>query len=141
VGLSLHPSLHPVAFIPSSGKQSTRSARSLLPEQVSHQDAVRTAGRAALLVQALATHPELLLPATVDGLHQPFRLAAQPRGAALLARLREAGVAATLSGSGPSVLALATGPEQAAMAQTLATRGWSALALAVDTEGATLLAG
>lgn len=141
VRLAVHPSVHPVAFIPASGRQSTRGARALLPAQVPHEDAVRTAGRAALLVHALAAAPELLLPATLDALHQPYRLETQPRGAALLAKLRDAGVAATLSGSGPSLLVLATGPEQAAMAQGLAPRGWTARPLAVDTGGAIVLPG
>jgi homoserine kinase len=136
VTLAVSPALHPVAFVPASGKQSTRVARALLPAQVAHGDAVHTAARAALLVHALEQRPDLLLVATDDRLHQPYRLAAQPRGAVLVARIRDAGIAAVLSGSGPTILALATSEEQAATAAGLAGRGWTATPLGVDTAGA-----
>jgi homoserine kinase len=136
VRLPVSAAVHPVAFLPGSGKQSTRAARALLPEAVPHGDAVHTANRAALLVHALERRPDLLLAATEDWLHQPYRLAAQPRGLALVERLRAAGIAATLSGSGPTVLALATSAEQATTAAGLAGRGWTASPLEVDTAGA-----
>jgi homoserine kinase len=50
----------------------------------------------------------LLLPATEDRLHQEYRAPAYPRSARLVHELRKAGVAATISGAGPSVLALTT---------------------------------
>lgn len=86
---------------------STETARGLLPDQVPHQDAAWTAGRAALLVHALTREPALLMPATEDRLHQSYRAAAMPASAALLAGLRAAGVPAVISGAGPSVLAFA----------------------------------
>jgi homoserine kinase len=138
--LPVDPRLHPVAFVPGSAKQSTKSARALLPATVPFGVAARTAGRAALLVHALAADPGMLLAATGDELHQPPRLEAQPRAAAQLAALRDAGIAAVLSGSGPSVLALASSPEQANQAEALAQRGMTALLLPVDTDGATVLA-
>jgi homoserine kinase len=73
---------------------------------VPHRDAAFTAGRAALLVHALTQAPELLFEATEDRLHQHYRAPGMPATADLVRRLRAAGVAATVSGAGPTVLAL-----------------------------------
>ena len=83
----------------------------------------RRAGRAA--GGGAGPGPDLLMPATRDVLHQPYRAEAMPRTAALVESLREAGIPAVVSGAGPSVLALATGPEQLAAAERLAGRGWT----------------
>jgi homoserine kinase len=136
--LPVSPELHPVLFVPSGATQSTKASRATLPEQVSLGDAAFTSGRSALLSTALAGRSDLLMAATEDRLHQPVRLANQPRGGALLARLRSAGHAAVLSGSGPTVLALCPTVEQAQAAAALVTRGFEALALPVDHDGATL---
>ncbi len=77
--------------------------------------------------------------ATEDSLHQPYRASAMPRSAALLARLREAGIAAVISGAGPSVLALATTAQAESVAQFDA-RWFTASQIAIDTEGARVLA-
>ena len=86
---------------------STETARGLLPAQVPHADAAHAAGRTALLVAALTGVPGLLLPATEDRLHQSYRAAAMPGTDALVRALRDAGIAAVVSGAGPSVLVLA----------------------------------
>ncbi|MGV7591776.1 homoserine kinase, partial [Mycobacterium kansasii] len=62
--------------------------------------------RAALMVLALTAHPDLLLDATEDRLHQRYRAASMKESSALVERLRAAGVAAAISGAGPTVLAL-----------------------------------
>jgi homoserine kinase len=97
----------------------TEVARRLLPDLVPHQDAAANAGRSALLVAALtqlpAGSPEgagALLAATRDWLHQEYRAAAMPETGALVGRLRAAGIPAVVSGAGPSVLALLSGPER-----------------------------
>jgi homoserine kinase len=100
------PDLDPVVLIPAT-TASTQAVRRLLPGTVPHADAAANAGRAALLVHALATDPSLLLPATEDRLHQPYRAPAMPDSADLVARLRAGGTAAVVSGAGPTVLALA----------------------------------
>jgi homoserine kinase len=128
--------LAPVAFVPGSSS-STKAARKLLPESVPHADAVANAARAALLVEALRSHPDDLLGATEDRLHQPYRASAMPKTAALVAELREAGIPAVVSGAGPTVLALTTNTTRD-HAMTFARRGWSALPLDVDTLGAHL---
>lgn len=124
--LPLDPSVSPVVFVPGS-RQGTAAARKLLPATLSHPDAAWSAGRAALLSAALGGRLDLLLVATEDRLHQPFRLAGLPGSAALLAELRAEGVAATLSGSGPAVLALATSPAQAAQLAHRAPPGWQVI--------------
>ncbi len=68
----------------------------------------------ALLVQALRGRPDLLLAATEDRIHQQQRAGAMPRSHALMTRLRAAGVAACVSGAGPSVLCLGAAREQVA---------------------------
>ena len=87
----------------------TEVARKLLPGQVPHRDAAANAGRSALLVAALtqpSAEPAPLLAATRDWLHQDYRAEAMPETAALTGRLRSAGLAAVVSGAGPSVLVL-----------------------------------
>jgi homoserine kinase len=137
--LPVAPTITPVAYVPGSTKQSTKAARTLLPDTVPFAVAARTAGRAGLLTHALAAHPDLLFAATADELHQPPRLEAQPRAAAQITALRDAGIAAVLSGSGPSVLALCRTPDEAEIAVGLAQRGMTATVLPVDHEGAVLL--
>ena len=135
--LAVSDDLTPVAFVPGTSS-STKAARRMLPETVAHADAARNAGRAALLVAALGSRPDLLLPATEDLLHQPYRAPAMPRSAALVDELRGSGIPAVVSGAGPTVLALTTpGTRDQALAVT--RRGWSTLALDVDTGGAVLL--
>lgn len=90
-------------------RSSTAETRVLLPEHVSHTDARFNLSRAALLVVALTEHPELLMTATEDVLHQPQRAAAMPASAEFLRYLRGRGVAAVLSGAGPAVLAMTSG--------------------------------
>jgi homoserine kinase len=128
------PELAPMAFVPGTSS-STKAARKLLPESVPHADAVANAARSALLVEALRAHPDELMAATEDLLHQPYRASSMPRTAALVAELREAGIPAVVSGAGPTVLALTT-KQTRGDAEGFARRGWSALPLDVDTKGA-----
>ena len=136
VRLPVSPALRPVVFVPST-TSSTAKARKLLPEAVPHADAAGNAARAALLVHALAAEPGLLLAATEDRLHQPYRAAAQARTAGLVAALRAAGVPAVVSGAGPSVLAFAGPTDDLG---PYAPRNWTCDVLAVDPSGAELLA-
>ena len=84
----------------------TAETRVLLPAQVSHDDARFNVSRAALLVVALTERPDLLMAATEDVLHQPQRAPAMPASAEYLRLLRRLNVSATLSGAGPSLIAL-----------------------------------
>jgi homoserine kinase len=130
--VSLAPAerVQPILFVPEE-RGLTAQARAALPESVPHADAALTAGRAALLVHALTAGPELLFPATEDRLHQSYRAAGMPGTAALVDNLRDAGVAAVVSGAGPSVLALSPVP-----ADVDPGPGWVVRHLSVDRHGA-----
>lgn len=132
IGVEVHPDVRPVLCVP-SGRLSTEAARGLLPDVVPHGEAARNAGRAALLVEALTRRPDLLLDATEDALHQPYREPAMPETLALVRELRSRGLAAAVSGAGPSVLVLTSGVETVP-----ALPGWDVVRLAVDRRGALL---
>jgi homoserine kinase len=134
IGLEVHRDVVPVIFVPDT-RSSTARARKLLPDQVPHRDAAANVGRAALLVEALSRRPDLLLVATADTLHQPYRAPAMPRSAALVSRLREAGIPAVISGAGPTVMALTSG-DGTRIAIEMAARWFTATAVGVDVEGA-----
>lgn len=87
----------------------TKTARDVLPAQVPLQDAVFNISRAALLVAALQQGDLTLLgTAMEDHLHQPFRSVLVPGLKKVLAAAKLAGArGVTLSGAGPSVIALA----------------------------------
>ena len=124
-----------IVFIPET-HLATSKARKLLPETISHKDAVANTSHVALLVQALSHRPDLLFTATEDHLHQDYRAEAMPKSAALLKKLRAAGVAATISGAGPSVLVLHTGSEQDADDIIHAAgSGFTAKKLAISAQG------
>ncbi len=102
---SVHPDIRALVFVPAA-RLSTEQARGLLPATVPHADAAADAGRAALLVHALAADPALLFEATADWLHQRYRSAAMPDSARLVESLRSKGFPAVISGAGPTVLVL-----------------------------------
>jgi homoserine kinase len=104
------PGIRTVAFVPPT-PLSTELARDLLPATVPHADAAASAGRAALLVAALATGwTAKLHDATRDWLHQDYRRPAMPESLDLIDALRAQGHAAVVSGAGPTVLVLTDGP-------------------------------
>ena len=110
----VHPDLQAAVAVPAVAME-TRAARRLLPPVVPHADAAADAGRAALLVHAIAESPHLLHAGTQDWLHQRYREPAMPEAYALMARLRTAGFAAAISGAGPSVVVLGTEPALAGL--------------------------
>jgi homoserine kinase len=145
VRLEVDTGLSAVAFVPPE-PLSTRVARGLLPAAVPHGDASANTGRTALLVAALTGQlssgaAEALLAGTEDRLHQQYRAPAMPDSAALVARLRSHGVAAFISGAGPTVLALLPGPARAPVDALVGLvpppAGWRVLPLEVDRTGAT----
>jgi homoserine kinase len=130
VRLSTAAGVHPTVFVPQE-RGFTATARAALPSAVPHKDAAFNAGRAALLVHALTAAPDLLFPATEDRLHQGYRAEAMPGTTSLVAALRSVGVAAVVSGAGPTVLALTEVP-----ADFRAGTEWRAQKLGVDSAGA-----
>lgn len=103
----VHPGIRLFSAVPQQ-RSSTAETRVLLPEQVSHVDARFNVSRAALLVVALSERPDLLMAATEDVLHQPQRAAAMPVSSEYLQLLRRCGIAAALSGAGPTILGLSS---------------------------------
>ena len=85
------------------------AARAVLPRQVSLEDAVYNVGHAGLLLVALAQgRPDLLHHALTDRLHQPYRRHLVPGFDKVTAAAIGAGAyGAVLSGSGPTIAALA----------------------------------
>jgi homoserine kinase len=142
--VTLEPSaaVVPLVFIPADPVL-TEVARGLLPATVPHADAAANVGRAALLVEAITRRPELLLAATEDRLHQDYRTPAMPHSAALVATLRAQGVAAVISGAGPTVLALTdAGTAAKLLAEVASGPGgafWAAHRLDLDLDGACVL--
>jgi len=135
--------LVPVLCVPAV-PLSTHVARQALPAEVPHADAAANSARAALLIAALTVQADLLLPGTEDFLHQQYRAAAMPATAALITRLRGSGIAAVVSGAGPSVLALTVsgtepGPAEVAKIAAEAGPAWRVMPLGVDADGAVLL--
>jgi homoserine kinase len=124
--------VHAEVFVPPDAV-STELARGLLPETVPHHDAAADAGAAALLVAALAGRPDQLWRATRDTLHQSYRAPAMPASYELVRELRAEGVAAVISGAGPTVLAFAA--EDVSLHDGCPA-GWTHHRLEVDTAGA-----
>jgi homoserine kinase len=128
------PRIRPVVFIPPF-QSSTHEARGLLPKSIAHGKAAIAAGRSALLVAALTSAPDVLLPATHDTLHQSYRAPAMPESAALVAKLRKKGHAAVVSGAGPTVLVLANGEDEVEVVGAFVPDGWQVLTPEIDTTG------
>ncbi len=127
------PRVSAVVLVPAYAL-STELARGLLPATVPHADAAANAARTALLVAALAGAPEQLLRATRDLLHQDYRRPAMPESLALVDRLRAEGVAAVVSGAGPTVLVLCAGDQTDAV-RSRAPEGWWTRPSALDRDG------
>jgi homoserine kinase len=107
---------------------------------VPHEDAAANSARSALLVAALLDGGPALLAATEDRLHQPYRAESMPASAALVDKLRAAGLAAVVSGAGPTVLVLARDELEAEAVLGAAPTGWRCLPLSVDLVGAHVVA-
>ncbi|MBT3342784.1 MAG: homoserine kinase [Gemmatimonadetes bacterium] len=124
---------------------STKRSRAALPDMVSREDAVHALSHTALAVAAVATgHPELLGRAMEDRLHEPYRAPLVPGFEAVRHAATAAGaLGASLSGAGPSVVALslrsATSDVAAAMTQAWKDVGVDSRALILDIEPKGLL--
>jgi homoserine kinase len=102
-------------FIPDK-HLSTAAMRAALPATVPFADAVHNVGAACLAVAALSSgRLDLLRPATIDRLHEPYRAAAYPELPELIEAALSAGaMGACLSGAGPTVIAFHDEPAAAA---------------------------
>lgn len=145
------PAFSPVAFVPDF-ELSTSTARAALPGQVDHHDGAYNASRAALLAALLSggdgralgvggnpgegrveQFHRLVMEATRDRLHQEYRRDAMPQSLALVDWLREADLAAVVSGAGPTVLCLEAVPEPVVAQARLS--GWTVHRLDIEVHG------
>ena len=139
LNIEVDPRIGVLAFVPST-ELSTSKARKMLPESIPHQDAVRNSINTAVLIQALQHRPDLLLGATEDYLHQSYRKDAMPQSFALMTKLRKAGVAAFISGAGPTVLVLHTGGDaEAAELERAAGEKFQMIQLGVSRSGVSVV--
>ncbi|UUZ45610.2 homoserine kinase [Janibacter limosus] len=140
VPLRLHRQVEAVVLVPET-TLSTHTARSVLPEVVPLATAAANSARTGLLVHALTSEPELLLMATTDLLHREARRPSYPHSMELVDALRAEGMAATISGAGPSVLVLTTGDraEQIRRIADATSTDWQVLTPGVPERGVHLV--
>jgi homoserine kinase len=139
IALPVDPRIKVMAFIPST-PLATKKARAMLPDSIPFVDAQRNSINSALMTQALTIRPDLLFTATEDFLHQSYRQEAMPSSFALMTKLRAAGIAAFISGAGPTVLALHTEAEDETIQLSRAGGAkFDGKSLEIASRGATLL--
>lgn len=125
----------------------TTDARAVVPKTLDRADAVYNSSRCALLVHSLSSGDASLLgEAMKDCWHQPYRAALYTYMDAIMGAARSAGAyGASLSGSGPTLLALvdprrsacvAAAMERAAIEEEL---DCSTEVLSIDTAGAQII--
>lgn len=119
----------------------TAAARAVLPESVSFKrlNAARAAALALVLSGATQPSPQLLLQATEDDTHQAARAHLYPLTTQLIAKLRALGVAACVSGAGPSVLAFTSDEPTRNAASTTDVQGFTRRNVTFSKHGATKL--
>ena len=133
------PSIRPLVCVAPHAMR-TEAARAALAKEITRSDAVANIGRAALLVASLTEgRSDVLMDATEDRIHQPARFELMPDSGALARALRSKGMAAFLSGAGPSVAALVDANAADGAVKTtreLAPDGWEVRLESFDPEGA-----
>jgi homoserine kinase len=120
VPIAIHPALAFVFAIPDL-RVETKRARAALPAVVPHATAVHAAARGAALIHGLGTaDPDSLSVGLDDLLHVPYRRSLVTGYDAVTAAARAAGAyGATLSGSGPTVVAPTTPARAAAVGEAM----------------------
>ncbi len=139
----LSDKLHFAVLVPDF-ELSTELARSVLPAQLSRQDAIFNVSRAALLLKALETGDAALLPVALqDRIHEPYRTPLIPgydRARELALNLGAAGLC--ISGAGSTLLCFASGEDFAPrMAAAVAEEfpSWRVLPVLPEREGAAVI--
>ncbi len=109
------PSLDIVAAIPQQPLP-THKSRAVLPEKISHSDAVFSSSRANLLIAALYSKRwDLLQVGMEDRFHQPYRFSLVPGLKDMLEQAYQHGaLGIALSGAGPTVIAFTESPKKLA---------------------------
>jgi homoserine kinase len=144
--LAWHGSIVPVVAIPAF-EVSTAEARRVLPQHYDRADAIYNSGHLGLLLRALATgNGDWLRTALGDRIHVPYRKTLIPGYDAVVAAAIAAGAyGVTISGAGPTLLALTSADQAIAVAAAM-EQAWTqagvavvaAEALAIETQGATI---
>jgi homoserine kinase len=130
--LAMHESLALAFAIPDFAVE-TKRARAVLPATLPHGDAAAAAAKSAALVHGLAhADPRLLAAGLDDVLHVPFRRALVPGYDEVTAAACGAGAyGATLSGSGPTLVAIAP-TERAAVVAEAMVQAWRARGITAE---------
>ena len=141
-----HPAIVPILVIPTF-EVPTAKARQVLPQEYSRTDAVYTIGHLGLLLRALETgNGDWIRTAIGDRIHEPYRKTLIPGYDAVVQAALSAGAyGVTISGAGPTLLALGNPERAAAIAECMSTT-WQqqgidvvdAVALQIDAIGATV---
>lgn len=146
LALDAPASLRAVLAIPSF-HVNTEDARKALPDTVPYADAVFNTGQAAAVVAMLASGQyDQLADAMRDRLHQPYRAHLIPGMEELiLAALGANARGSALSGSGPTIVALAEENDSQAVLEAMLAAGqqteheWTGLILPLSNEGACVI--
>ncbi len=146
VRIPINMDLSAVVLIPNAIGFTT-DARAVVPERMDRSDAVYNASRCALLVHALSSgDPALLTEAMKDRWHQPYRAALYSYMDSIMGAAVSAGAfGASLSGSGPTLLALVDPRTSDAVSNAMRDAAHqqeldcSTEILAIDTSGARTL--
>ena len=119
-----HPDIVPIVAVPAF-EISTAKARQVLPQQYSRTDTVYTIGHLGLLLRALETgNGDWIRAAIGDRIHEPYRKTLIPGYDAVVEAALVAGAyGVTISGAGPTLLALGSTDYTEAIAQTM-TQVW-----------------
>src|SRR3989442_828404 len=133
VPIEIHAALAFVFAIPDL-RVETKRARAALPAAVPHATAVQAAARGAALIHGLVTaDPDSLSVGLDDLLHVPYRRSLVTGYDAVTASARAAGAyGATLSGSGPTVVAPTTPARAAAVGEAM-IRAWGEIKVNAET--------
>jgi homoserine kinase len=142
----VHTDLRFIVIIPNF-ELSTEKARSALPKEVSHKDAIYNLSRASLFSASLLTGKyENLRTAVDDRLHQPYRLPLIPHAEEVFKIGYTLGAYAMyVSGAGPSLMAIVDEKNtffSGKMRFALDQRGlssWQVKELAIDNKGTILI--
>ena len=133
VPIEIHAALAFVFAIPEL-RVETKRARAALPAAIPHATAVQAAARGAALIHGLTTaDPDSLSLGLDDLLHVPYRRSLVTGYDAVTASARAAGAyGATLSGSGPTVVAPTTPARAAAVGEAM-IRAWADIKVNAET--------
>ncbi|MGF1457645.1 MAG: homoserine kinase [Leptolyngbyaceae cyanobacterium] len=141
------PEIIPIIVVPAF-EVATAEARQVLPAQYSRADAVYTIGHLGLLLQALAAGNGSWLRAAIgDRIHEPYRKTLIPGYDAVAQAAYQSGAyGVTISGAGPTLLALGTSRQADAIALAMKA-AWEAAdikvvdaqPLTINTTGATVV--